>query len=1075
MNTKAKVKRILATLLCIAMILPFWGNAGFAEGSEEIDPCEHHLSHTEDCGYAPAIEAAPCGHKHSEDCGYAEELSENLCEHKHSEDCGYAEAFDGTECSFECDVCAQVPVTLALLPPVSAGSATINLQEPGSSTSALTLSQIDIATEADTGRQFKYAIRINMASYFTDYISPIADTGNKWMAGQAQNFKITIPAELFDENLTVDWDNILISNTGLMEIAQSSAADGIVLQGKQSSNYVSSTYASSIMVRVPVTLDSGDYDAAFANAEISLSGNVVVHRADDESLAPLNFAVDHSIPVVNTNALTPSLVITDADGNAPDFVGNAWLLTGGTYTISGVAQDFEYVKISGDSTVTLDGATINHTTSDVNLYAPAISIEPGCAVGLTLSNTNEVQGSLGYAGIYVAPGATLSVAGDGSLRAVGGNSFTDVTTLPSSMGDGATGYWGGGAGIGGNGIWVYKNDVWVDGSTPSFGTVQINGGSIYAVGGDMCSANVGGGAGIGSGGGSSQNNVGYAISGIVSIGGGSVTAVGGGSQDDSLTGGGAGIGAGGVTGNYFTPYNSAVQVHIGGGAVTATGKADGAGIGGGANVDGGIIAITGGSIVATGGYEDDGGARYGGFGGAGIGGGDMGGVTSISISGGTVVATAIGAAAGVGAGNDGFVGTIDYGSNSLVYGSITISGKADLTATGGSHTTRSEGGAGIGAGRSYSFNNSAGTISILDEATVRAYAGKGAQAIGVGTYYENEDGDVNSLTIEDTVTLWAQNTEGTQLPALLVDETLGDPVVYSSSDVYLTENKADNSAANGYLLRPGTVSEEFPYVLTGTGLTIDGDNIPAAAPIGAGNWATLYRLPRISVSYEFVGAAPESATVPDSENIAPGTAYSSKAPGSYESWVFDGWYTNNTFTQKYVDETVLNEDTVLYGRWQLKSTPIVPTVALYKVEHHKQQGDGSYVLADSDFPLYEKIGETVTAQAKSYEGYTLNSGKSSMSGVVIKPVEEDGELKYLILILYYDMDKVQPTPTPAPTATPTPSPTPIVTPTPTAPAGNSVKTGDESNPSMWLLLMGLSLLGGSCVVLMSTKRKRTNK
>ena len=60
-------------------------------------------------------------------------------------------------------------------------------------------------------------------------------------------------------------------------------------------------------------------------------------------------------------------------------------------------------------------------------------------------------------------------------------------------------YWGSGAGIGGNGVWAYGNDTWVDGSSPNFGTIQIEEGTINAVGGERKNTNVGGGAGIGSG------------------------------------------------------------------------------------------------------------------------------------------------------------------------------------------------------------------------------------------------------------------------------------------------------------------------------------------------------------------------------------------------------------------------------------------------------------------------------------------------------------------------------------------------------------------------------------------------
>lgn len=184
-------------------------------------------------------------------------------------------------------------------------------------------------------------------------------------------------------------------------------------------------------------------------------------------------------------------------------------------------------------------------------------------------------------------------------------------------------------------------------------------------------------------------------------------------EDFSLTLGGAGIGSGGVGGNIWVPYHNEIKFSISGGTVTAAGTADGAGIGGGANVNGGIIEISGGTVTATGGYETENGQQSGHWGGAGIGGGDNGGLTSVLISGNAkVTAKAIGAAAGIGAGCDGFVGTIDYDTEQMTYGGITIDSMAEVTASGGSNPSKKVGGAGIGAGCSYNFDNGFGHISI---------------------------------------------------------------------------------------------------------------------------------------------------------------------------------------------------------------------------------------------------------------------------------------------------------------------------------------------------------------------------
>ncbi len=752
-----------------------------------------------------------------------------------------------------------------------------------------------------------------------------------------------------------------------------------------------------------------------------------------------------------------TLTVTDAEGNAPVFEGTVWKIDGGAYTVSGTAQSSEGLSVSGDVTLTLNNAAIHRTTADIAQYAPAIHIASGSSVTLILVGENAVTGSAGYAGISVAEGASLTISGDGSLSARGGDGYSKVTSLPADVfGAGKRGYWGGGAGIGGNGIWAYSDDTQIEGHAPSFGTIQIESGTVTAQGGDMCKANVGGGAGIGSGGTSGNGNTAYTVSGTVIVNGGSINAIGGGSQDASLTGGGAGIGAGGVTGFYNVPYN-AVAVSIHGGAVTARGQADGAGIGGGANVDGGVITITGGLVNATGGYEIEDGVQYGGYGGAGIGGGDNGGLTSISISGGTVVARAGGCAAGIGSGSDRGVAAGDPASGEYVPGSISISGNANVTAYGGSlANSDEEGGAGIGAGRSHYFDNGCGSILIAGSATVRAYSGANAQAIGVGSNYAGQD--LNSLTIADTVTLWAQNRGVSDLPALLNTTQEGSsPITYDSTGTYLVSSGSEAGIAAGYLHLPGEDSRTFSYSLSDTGLIIGGTPIPAALPQGTvGNWATLYKVPAITVSYQYVGTAPEGAAVPSSDTIDPGTSYTATQPEAVDGYRFDGWYTDEACTVKFEDGAVLDTDTVLYGRWLPEVTPIVPQTAVYRVEHYLKQPDGSYQLHETEFPLYGEIGTTVEATVKTYEGCHVNSGLSTLTGEVVLPTQVDGEVSYLVLKVYYDPD-------------------PVVDPPPTDPAptdpSDIPETGDGSNPALWTVLLLLAACGVVGTVLYAGKRK----
>ena len=75
------------------------------------------------------------------------------------------------------------------------------------------------------------------------------------------------------------------------------------------------------------------------------------------------------------------------------------------------------------------------------------------------------------------------------------------------------------------------------------------------------------------------------------------------------------------------------------------------------------------------------------------------------------------------------------------------------------------------------------------------------------------------------------------------------------------------------------------------------------------------------VSYTFLGKVPDGFSVPKSQYLAPGTAYTSVDPqGTTTSYVFDGWYLDPACTQKYVDGTVINSSITLYGKW----LPVLP-------------------------------------------------------------------------------------------------------------------------------------------------------
>ncbi|MCI1959645.1 MAG: S-layer homology domain-containing protein [Clostridia bacterium] len=151
-------------------------------------------------------------------------------------------------------------------------------------------------------------------------------------------------------------------------------------------------------------------------------------------------------------------------------------------TIS-VARGVKGVNITLDN-VNIDGSDTNDG---------ALVLEYDNDVRLTLAGDNILKSSFGYAGIQVNSGSSLTISGDGSLTATGGEQAAGIGASCHENGDcgsitinGGTVIANGGyraAGIGGNGLDFSKNS----------GNITINGGTTVAVGGGDGAADIGGG------------------------------------------------------------------------------------------------------------------------------------------------------------------------------------------------------------------------------------------------------------------------------------------------------------------------------------------------------------------------------------------------------------------------------------------------------------------------------------------------------------------------------------------------------------------------------------------------------
>lgn len=90
---------------------------------------------------------------------------------------------------------------------------------------------------------------------------------------------------------------------------------------------------------------------------------------------------------------------------------------------------------------------------------------------------------------------------------------------------------------------------------------------------------------------------------------------------------------------------------------------------------------------------------------------------------------------------------------------------------------------------------------------------------------------------------------------------------------------------------------------------------------GKTDWMTY--VPSIRIQYQWVSTDnPSDVTPPADDYIRTGTAYTAKAQeATHQGYSFKGWFTDVDCTSSYTDGTVLNTDTILYGKWEKIATP----------------------------------------------------------------------------------------------------------------------------------------------------------
>lgn len=136
----------------------------------------------------------------------------------------------------------------------------------------------------------------------------------------------------------------------------------------------------------------------------------------------------------------------------------------------------------------------------------------------------------------------------------------------------------------------------------------------------------------------------------------------------------------------------------------------------------------------------------------------------------------------------------------------------------------------------------------------------------------------------------------------------------------------------------------------------------------------------ICIRYKWISTDnPTDVTPPANDYIRTGRAYTAKAQqNSHQGYTFDGWYTDTTCTVPYVNGTVLNTDTVLYGHWTRLDTKTVT----FKVQNGKWS-DGTSV--DKTVTVKLRNGLGTLSEADVPTSMTPDTGYKAPGAWDIRP------------------------------------------------------------------------------------------
>lgn len=140
----------------------------------------------------------------------------------------------------------------------------------------------------------------------------------------------------------------------------------------------------------------------------------------------------------------------------------------------------------------------------------------------------------------------------------------------------------------------------------------------------------------------------------------------------------------------------------------------------------------------------------------------------------------------------------------------------------------------------------------------------------------------------------------------------------------------------------------------------------------------------VCIRYQWVKPLTPDFNPPKPEYVARATTYKPASPmqnavdGKDLNLEFDGWYTDEECTQPFVDGTVLNTDTVLYGHWTRLDTKTVT----FKVQNGKWS-DGT--SADKTVTVKLRNGLGTLSEADVPTGMTPDTGYKAPGAWDIRP------------------------------------------------------------------------------------------